>query len=109
MTEHGKRQVEAAKADGRWEAAYGPMRAASANNVPADLRRAIDANPRAKKTFASLDRRNLFSITYRTNKMKTPAGRARKIDELVAMLSRGETIVPMRERRKRPARRARPQ
>jgi uncharacterized protein YdeI (YjbR/CyaY-like superfamily) len=105
MTEHGKRQVDAAKADGRWDAAYGPMRAASATNLPSDLRQAIDANPRAKKTFASLDRRNLFSITYRTNKMKTPAGRARKIAELVDTLARGEPIVPMREKRK-PTRRA---
>jgi uncharacterized protein YdeI (YjbR/CyaY-like superfamily) len=102
MTEHGKRQVDAAKADGRWDAAYAPIRAASARSVPADLRKAIDANPKAKKTFASLDRMNLFALTFRTNKMKTPAGRARKIAALAAMLARGEVIVPLAARR-RPA------
>jgi uncharacterized protein YdeI (YjbR/CyaY-like superfamily) len=100
MTEHGKRQVDAAKADGRWEAAYGPIRATSATSVPADLRQAIDGNPKAKKTFASLNRMNLFSLTYRTNKMKTPAGRARKIAELVEMLARGEAIHPMAAKQK---------
>src|SRR5919112_3506157 len=54
MTPHGQRQVDAAKADGRWDAAYAPMRGASADTVPADLRAAIDANPRARKTFSTL-------------------------------------------------------
>ena len=94
MTPHGRRQVDAAKADGRWAAAYAPMRSATADTVPADLRAAIDANPRARKTFRTLGRRNLFALAFRTNNMKTPAGRARKIAALVAMLARGETIVP---------------
>jgi uncharacterized protein YdeI (YjbR/CyaY-like superfamily) len=94
MTEHGKREVDAAKADGRWDKAYAPMRSASAQSVPADLRKAINANPKAKKFFASLDRRNLFSLTFRTNNMKTLGGRARKIAALVEMLARGKTIVP---------------
>jgi uncharacterized protein YdeI (YjbR/CyaY-like superfamily) len=98
MTPHGQRQVDAAKADGRWDAAYAPMRTASAETVPEDLRAAIDANPRARKTFETLGRQNLFSLTFRTNKMLTPAGRAKKIAELVAMLSRGETIFPERPR-----------
>lgn len=95
MTEHGQRHVDAAKADGRWDAAYAPIRSASAASIPPDLRKAIDANPRAMKTFASLDRMNLFALTFRTNNMKTPAGRARKIAELVDLLARGEVIVPM--------------
>ena len=99
MTEHGQRQVDLAKADGRWDAAYAPIRDASESNIPADLRAAIDANPKARKTFATLGRTNLFSLIFRTNNMKTPAGRAKKIADLVAMLARGETIVP--ERRKR--------
>jgi len=66
--------------------------------VPADLRAAIDANPRARKTFQNLGRRNLFALVFRTNKMKTPAGRARKIAALVEMLGRGETIFPERRR-----------
>jgi uncharacterized protein YdeI (YjbR/CyaY-like superfamily) len=94
MSPHGRRQVDAAKADGRWAAAYAPMRSATADTVPADLRAAIDASPRARKTFRTLGRQNLFSLTFRTNNMKTPAGRARKIAALVAMLARGETIVP---------------
>jgi uncharacterized protein YdeI (YjbR/CyaY-like superfamily) len=99
MTPHGQRQVDAAKADGRWDAAYAPMRSASVATIPADLRAAIEANPRARKKFATLGRMNLFSLAFRTNNMKTPAGRAKKIAALVAMLARGETIVP--ESRKR--------
>ena len=96
MTPHGQRQVDAAKADGRWAAAYAPIRSASAASIPEDLRAAIEANPRARKTFRTLGRMNLFALAFRTNNMKTPAGRARKIAALVAMLARGETIVPER-------------
>jgi uncharacterized protein YdeI (YjbR/CyaY-like superfamily) len=94
MQPSGQRQVEAAKADGRWDAAYAPIRAATADSMPADLRAAIDADPRARKTFQTLGRRNLFALAFRTNNMKTPAGRATKIATLVAMLARGETIIP---------------
>jgi uncharacterized protein YdeI (YjbR/CyaY-like superfamily) len=93
MTPHGQRHVEAAKADGRWAAAYAPIRLASEAGAPADLRAAIAANPRASKTFRTLGRMNLFALAFRTNNMKTPAGRARKIAALVAMLARGEKIV----------------
>ena len=96
MTPHGQRQVDAAKADGRWDAAYAPMRSATEATIPDDLRAAIEANPRARKTFRTLGRQNLFALAFRTNNMKTPAGRARKIASLVAMLARGETIVPER-------------
>jgi uncharacterized protein YdeI (YjbR/CyaY-like superfamily) len=99
MTAPGQRQVDAAKADGRWDAAYAPMRSASRATIPDDLRAAIEANPRARKTFQTLGRQNLFSLTFRTNNMKTPAGRARKIAALVAMLARGETIIPEKSRR----------
>src|SRR5688572_20153543 len=94
MTPHGQRQVDAAKADGRWDAAYAPMRNASHASVPSDLTRAIEANAKARAKFRTLGRQNLFAISFRTNNMKTPAGRARKIAELVAMLARGETLVP---------------
>jgi len=94
MTPHGQKQVDAAKADGRWDAAYAPIRSASAATVPPDLRAAINANRRALKTFATLGKMNLFALAFRTNNMKTPAGRAKKIAELVSMLARGETIVP---------------
>ncbi len=98
MTPHGQRQVDLAKKDGRWAAAYAPIRSATAATVPDDLRAAIEANPRAMKTFRTLGRVNLFALAFRTNSMKTPAGRARKIEALVAMLARGETIVPERDR-----------
>ena len=103
MTPHGRRQVDAAKADGRWDAAYAPMRNTSASTMPADLRAAINANPRARKTFESLGRMSLFRLAFRTNKMKTRAGRERKISELVDLLARGETMDP--ERSRRPSRR----
>jgi uncharacterized protein YdeI (YjbR/CyaY-like superfamily) len=98
MTAHGQRHVDAAQADGRWEAAYAPMRNATTATVPADLRAAIEANASARQTFEALGRQNLFALTFRTNNMKTPAGREKKIAALVAMLARGETIVPERPR-----------
>ncbi len=98
MQAPGQAQVDAARADGRWDAAYAPIRSASVDTVPDDLRAAIEKNPRARKTFNSLGRMNLFALTFRINNLKTPAGRARKIAALVEMLARGETIVP--ERRK---------
>ena len=96
MTPHGQAQIDAAKKDGRWDAAYAPIRAASADNLPPDLLAAIRKNARAKKTFATLNRANLFALSFRTNNMKTPEGRAKKIAALVDMLARGETIVPQK-------------
>ena len=96
MTPHGQQHVDAAKADGRWAAAYAPIRTVTEAGIPKDLRAAIGANPRARKTFRTLSRQNLFALAFRTNNMKTAAGRAKKIADLVAMLARGETIVPQR-------------
>jgi uncharacterized protein YdeI (YjbR/CyaY-like superfamily) len=104
LTPHGQRQVDAAKADGRWDAAYAPIRKADHTTIPDDLRAAIEANPRACATFRTLGRQNLFALTFRTTHMKTPAGRARKIVQLVEMLARGETIVPERPGSGKPAR-----
>jgi uncharacterized protein YdeI (YjbR/CyaY-like superfamily) len=98
LTPHGQRHVDAAKADGRWDAAYAPIRNTTHATLPADLLTAIEANPLARKTFQSLGRQNLFALAFRTNNMKTSAGRAKKIAALVAMLARGETIVPERKR-----------
>ena len=106
MTPHGQKHIDAAKADGRWDAAYAPIRSASKDTVPKDLRTAIAANVRARKTFQLLNRQNLFALIFRTNNMKTPAGRARKIEALVAMLAKGETIVPQRLDKKRVAKRS---
>jgi uncharacterized protein YdeI (YjbR/CyaY-like superfamily) len=101
MTPHGQRQVDAAKADGRWAAAYAPIRKATTATIPADLRAAIEKNSRARRTFKTLSRGNLFALAFRTNNMRTAAGRAKKIAELVAMLARGETILPQRPSRGR--------
>jgi uncharacterized protein YdeI (YjbR/CyaY-like superfamily) len=97
MTPHGQKQIDAAKADGRWDAAYAPIREISRETIPSDLRAAIEANARALKTFSTLSKQNLFALAFRTNNMKTPAGRAKKIATLVAMLARGETIVPQKK------------
>ena len=99
MTPHGQRHVDAARADGRWDAAYAPIRNTTDATIPDDLRAAIEASPRARKLFRTLGRVNLFALAFRTNHMKTPAGRARKIAALVAMLERGETIVPEKRRK----------
>ena len=93
MTPHGVRHVEAAKADGRWDKAYVAARNVTAADLPADLRAAIEANPRARKTFAALDRQNLFALVFRTNNMKTRDGLARKIAECVATLASGKPIL----------------
>jgi uncharacterized protein YdeI (YjbR/CyaY-like superfamily) len=106
MTPHGQARVDAAKQDGRWDAAYAPIRAASAERLPPDLVQAIRRSPKAQQTFQTLNRANLFALGFRTNNMKTPAGRAKKIAALVDMLARGETIIPQKEKqaRKRAAR-----
>ena len=90
MTEHGLKQVEAAKADGRWDAAYRVKDA----TVPDDLQAAIDADPEATAMFATLTAQNRFALIFRTESLKTAAGRARKIAAFVDMLRRGETVHP---------------
>jgi uncharacterized protein YdeI (YjbR/CyaY-like superfamily) len=95
MTPHGIAQVEAAKRDGRWDAAYAPIRDASVRSIPPDLRAAIRANAKAERTFKTLNKLNLFALAYRTKAMRTAAGRARKIADLVAMLAQGRTIAPL--------------
>ena len=81
--------MEAAKTDGRWDAAYAP---ASAATVPSDLQAALDANPPAAKFFATLKGANRYAILYRIGSVKRPETRARKIAEYVAMLEQGQTI-----------------
>ncbi|RZJ04550.1 MAG: hypothetical protein EON89_07465 [Brevundimonas sp.] len=90
MTEHGLKQVEAAKADGRWDAAY----RIKGSTVPDDLQAAIDADPKAKAFFATLTAQNRFALIFRLQALKTEAGRARRIAATVDMLRRGETVYP---------------
>jgi uncharacterized protein YdeI (YjbR/CyaY-like superfamily) len=109
MTPHGQREVDAAKADGRWDAAYAAMRHATPDSLPADLRAAIEANPRARKALPTCSRQDLFALTFRTGHMKTASGRARKIAELVDKLARdGWVLSPPAAKRKKPPRKPAP-
>lgn len=92
MTEHGLKQVEAAKADGRWDLAY----RIKGSKMPADLQAAIDAEPKARRMFDKLNAQNRFALIFRTQNMKTESGRRKKIESLVDMLKRGKTIHPQR-------------
>ena len=94
MRPAGLAAVEAAKADGRWASAY----RMKASEAPPDLLAAIRADPRARAMYEKLSSQNRFALTFRTLAMKTAAGRAKKIATFVAMLRRGETIHPQKDR-----------
>ncbi len=85
----GLAQIEAAKADGRWEAAYAP---ASKAEIPADLQAALDKSPKAAAFFATLTGANRYAILYRIGAVKKPETRARKINHFIGMLERQETV-----------------
>jgi uncharacterized protein YdeI (YjbR/CyaY-like superfamily) len=89
MRPAGLAEIEAAKADGRWEAAYEGARAAK---VPDDLRRELDSSPAAAASFAELDGANRYAILYRLDEAKKPETRERRLRKFVAMLERGERI-----------------
>ncbi|MBZ9678663.1 YdeI/OmpD-associated family protein [Mesorhizobium sp. ES1-1] len=91
MTEHGLREVEAAKADGRWARAYG---SGKEMKIPDDLQAAIDAEPAAREMLGKLSAQNRFALAFRVHNLKTEAGRKKKIETFVAMLKRGDTIYP---------------
>jgi uncharacterized protein YdeI (YjbR/CyaY-like superfamily) len=91
MTEHGLRQVELAKADGRWDRAYASGKDMA---IPEDLLDALKAEPKAVKMLAKLNAQNRFAIAFRLHNMKTEAGRKKKIAAFVDMLKKGETIYP---------------
>jgi uncharacterized protein YdeI (YjbR/CyaY-like superfamily) len=95
MHSTGEAEVARARADGRWDAAY----AGSASiDLPADLEAALRAEPGARAMFDILTSQNRYAILYRTANAKQPATRARRIDQFVAMLARGETIYPQKRR-----------
>lgn len=89
MRPAGLAEVELAKADGRWEAAYESQGAA---NVPEDLQRELDARPRAKEFFEGLNSQNRYAIIHRLGEAKRPETRARRLEKFVAMLERGESV-----------------
>jgi uncharacterized protein YdeI (YjbR/CyaY-like superfamily) len=89
----GVTEVERAKADGRWDSAYaGP----ASIEVPADLGAALAAEPRAEAMFDILTSQNRYAVLYRINNAKSLGTRARRIDQFVAMLARGETVYPQK-------------
>src|SRR5215203_3110556 len=88
MKPAGLREVERAKADGRWERAYDSPTTAA---VPGDLQAALDREPAASAVFATLDSNNRYAILHRIQNAKRPETRARRIAQFVAMCSRGET------------------
>jgi uncharacterized protein YdeI (YjbR/CyaY-like superfamily) len=93
MQAAGLAEIERAKADGRWESAY----AGSADiEVPDDLAAALDADPAAKAMFAKLSAVNRYAVLYRIHAAKRPETRARRIEQFVAMLARGETVYAQR-------------
>jgi uncharacterized protein YdeI (YjbR/CyaY-like superfamily) len=91
MKPAGLAQVERARQDGRWDAAYEPQRSAT---VPDDLQRELDQNPAAQAFFATLDSANRYAILYRIQDAKKPETRARRIAEYVAMLSEHRKLHP---------------
>ena len=90
MQPAGLAQVEAAKADGRWDRAY----RIKGSEAPADLLAALRAVPKALAMYETLTAQNRFALTFRTLAMKTEEGRKKKIAAFVAMLARGETLHP---------------
>ena len=102
LTEAGRMQpagtaaVDAAKAQGRWQAAY---RGQAGMQIPPDLAQALAATPAAAATFDQLDAANRYAIVYRLGAVKRPATRDRKLAEYVDMLARGESLHPRRTNR----------
>jgi len=93
----GLAEVEGAKTDGRWAAAYASQGKA---DIPPDLKAALLADEAAKRFFETLDRANRFAIIYRVNDAKRPETRVKRIAQYVGMLARGETIHPSKRAKK---------
>ncbi len=91
MRAAGLREVERAKADGRWDAAYDSPRTAT---VPADLQRGLERNEQARRFFSELDGRNRYAILYQIQDAKRPETRAKRIAKYVAMLAEQKKPYP---------------
>lgn len=99
MQPAGFAEIERAKADGRWERAYGGR---ESQVVPEDLAAALQADPEAAAMFEVLTAQNRFAILYRLDDARRPETRARRLAQFVAMLARGETPYPQQRRLPRP-------
>jgi uncharacterized protein YdeI (YjbR/CyaY-like superfamily) len=95
MRAAGLVEVERAKADGRWKAAYAGQKRIT---VPDDLKRELDARPRAKAFFAELNSQNRYAILYRLQDAKKPETRARRLAQFLELLEAGETLHPQPRR-----------
>jgi uncharacterized protein YdeI (YjbR/CyaY-like superfamily) len=91
MQPAGQAEVDRAREDGRWDAAYDGSRTAT---VPEDLQSALNANPAAAAFFAELDRTNRYAVLYRVQDAKRPETRAKRIDNFVTMLAEGRKLHP---------------
>jgi uncharacterized protein YdeI (YjbR/CyaY-like superfamily) len=91
----GLAEIDRAKADGRWDAAYAGQ---ATIEVPADLATALAAEPRAQAMFEILTSQNRYAVLYRIGSAKRAETRARRIAQFVAMLARGETVYPQKRR-----------
>ena len=89
MRPAGLHEVQAAQADGRWDAAYAPQSRAA---VPEDFQRELDRNHAARDFFATLRGQNRYAFLYRINEAKRPETRANRIERFIAMLSEGKTF-----------------
>jgi uncharacterized protein YdeI (YjbR/CyaY-like superfamily) len=94
MTPHGLSHVAAAKADGRWDAAYA---GAKTMTVPEDLLEAIRAEPKALANYERLDKTNRYALAFRLGNLKTAAGRQKRIESFVEMLKAGGTLHPTKK------------
>jgi uncharacterized protein YdeI (YjbR/CyaY-like superfamily) len=90
----GAAEIERAKSDGRWQAAY---HGSASIEVPDDLVAALNAEPAAKAMFATLSAPNRYAVLYRIQEAKRSETRARRIERFVAMLARGETVYAQRQ------------
>jgi uncharacterized protein YdeI (YjbR/CyaY-like superfamily) len=91
MRPAGMREIDRARQDGRWDAAYS---SASASSIPDDLQKALDANENAKAFFATLNSQNRYAILFRIQNVKKAETRAKKIAQFIEMLARGEKLHP---------------
>lgn len=88
MRPQGQREIDRAKADGRWDNAYRQRD----GDVPVELQEALDADPEVAEAFASQSAQNRFAMAFRVANLKRPESRARRVSEYVEMLKRGESI-----------------
>jgi uncharacterized protein YdeI (YjbR/CyaY-like superfamily) len=89
MRPAGHAQIEAAKADGRWEAAYEPQSRAS---IPSDFQQALDAEPKAKAFFSTLKGQQRYAFLFRLHHVKTQKARDRRIANYIELLREGRTL-----------------